>query len=185
MKKIDYKWVIICLLLILTIIQMNEPAKIVDKIIKVDKIIEIEKIVEKEIPIEVIKETIIRIPIVTEVIKEVETIVEIENTDKIAELSQTIVKLKMRLRKKPTVKIREIEIIKPQQAQWYLGFGYDYDTTNIFGGSNITGMYKTPGDKMFGVSIGVRNNIKNFETGETILVPYVGLKMYIRLDKDK
>ena len=35
MKKIDYKWVIICLLLILTIIQMNEPAKIVDKIIEV------------------------------------------------------------------------------------------------------------------------------------------------------
>tara|TARA_R110000803_G_scaffold128389_1_gene195826 strand:+ start:876 stop:1439 length:564 start_codon:yes stop_codon:yes gene_type:complete len=187
MKKIDYKWVIICLLLILTIIQINEPAKIVDKIIEVEKIVEVEveKIIEKEIPIEVIKEKIIRIPIVTEVIKEVEKIVEIENTDKIAELSQTIVKLKMRLRTKPKVKIREIEIIKPQQAQWYLGFGYDYDTTNIFGGSNITGMYKTPGDKMFGVSLGVRSNIQNFETGETILVPYVGLKMYIRLDKDK
>jgi hypothetical protein len=185
MKKIDYKWLIICLLLILTIIQMNEPAKIVDKIVEVEKIVEIEKIIEKEIPIEVIKEKIIRIPITTEVIKEVEKIVEVENTDKIAELSQTIVKLKMRLRKKPKFKIREIEIIKPQQAQWYLGFGYDYDTTNIFGGSNITGMYKTPGDKMFGVSLGVRSNIQNFETGETILVPYVGLKMYIRLDKDK
>jgi len=185
MKKIDYKWLIICLLLILTIIQMNEPAKIVDKIVEVEKIVEIEKIIEKEIPIEVIKEKIIRIPITTEVIKEVEKIVEVENTDKIAELSQTIVKLKMQLRTKPKFKIREIEIIKPQQAQWYLGFGYDYDTTNIFGGSNITGMYKTPGDKMFGVSLGVRSNIQNFETGETILVPYVGLKMYIRLDTDK
>jgi len=185
MKKIDYKWLIICLLLILTIIQMNEPAKIVDKIVEVEKIVEIEKIIEKEIPIEVIKEKIIRIPITTEVIKEVEKIVEVENTDKIAELSQTIVKLKMRLRKKPTIKIKKIEVTKPQQSQWYLGVGYDYDNTNIFGGSSISGMYKTPTDKMFGVSLGVRSNIQNFETGETILIPYVGLNMYIRLDKDK
>ena len=113
MKKIDYKWVIICLLLILTIIQMNEPAKIVDKIIEVEKIVEVEveKIIEKEIPIEVIKEKIIRIPIVTEVIKEVEKIVEIENSDKIAELSQTIVKLKMRLRTSDWIRINKSFII--------------------------------------------------------------------------
>lgn len=80
---------------------------------------------------------------------------------------------------------RIVEVMRPKQSKLFLGFGYQYDKDNYFSGSNIELLYKAPGDKMFGLQVGFRNDLLDVETGVSRLKPYIGGSIYFRLDKDK
>ena len=80
---------------------------------------------------------------------------------------------------------RIVEVMRLPQKKLYLGFGYHYDKDNWFSGSNVELLYKAPGDKMFGLQVGFRNDLLDRETGVSKLRPYVGGSIYFRLDKDK
>ena len=75
--------------------------------------------------------------------------------------------------------------MRPPQKKLFLGFGYQYDLDNYFSGSDIRLLYKAPGDKMFSLDVGFRNDLLDQETGVSKLRPYVGASIYFRLDKDK
>jgi len=78
-----------------------------------------------------------------------------------------------------------VEVLAPPQKKLFLGFGYQYDLDNFFSGSNVKLLYKAPGDKMFGLDVGFRNDLLDRETMTSKLRPYVGASIYFRLDKDK
>ena len=80
---------------------------------------------------------------------------------------------------------RIVEVMRPPQKKLFLGFGYHYDKDNWFSGSNVELLYKAPGDKMFGLQAGFRNDLLDKETGVSKLRPYVGASIYFRLDKDR
>jgi hypothetical protein len=80
---------------------------------------------------------------------------------------------------------RIVEVMRPPQKKLFLGFGYHYDKDNWFSGSNVELLYKAPGDKMFGLQVGFRNDLLDVETGVSKLRPYIGGSIYFRLDKDK
>jgi len=178
MKKIEtFKSVIIGVLLVGVIFLFTNP-----RIQEVEKIKEIEvlqtvidsiyvdKIIEKEIfvPKYVTKEVIVEKPV--EVIKEVIVEKQIEVIKKVYV-------------DKPYETI--VEVLAPPQKKLFLGFGYQYDLDNYFSGSNVKLLYKAPGDKMFGLDVGFRNDLLDRETMTSKLRPYVGASIYFRLDKDK
>ena len=176
MKKIEtIKSVIIGVLLAGVIFLFTNP-----RIQEVEKIKEIEvlqtvidsiyvdKIIEKKVfvPKYITKEVIVEKPV--EVIKEIEKPVEVIKTVYVDKPYETIV-----------------EVLAPPQKKLFLGFGYQYDLDNFFSGSNVKLLYKAPGDKMFGLDVGFRNDLLDRETMTSKLRPYVGASIYFRLDKDK
>ena len=178
MKKIEtFKSVIIGVLLVGVIFLFTNPKiKEVEKIKEIEVLqtvidsIYIDKIIEKEIfvPEYITKEVIVEKPV--EVIKEViiEKPVEVIKKVYVDKPYETIV-----------------EVLAPPQKKLFLGFGYQYDLDNYFSGSNIKLLYKAPGDKMFGLDVGFRNDLLDRETMTSKLRPYVGASIYFRLDKDK
>ena len=178
MKKIEtIKSVIIGVLLAGVIFLFTNP-----RIQEVEKIKEIEvlqtvidsiyvdKIIEKKVfvPKYITKEVIVEKPV--EVIKEVivKEPVDVIQTVYVDKPYETIV-----------------EVLAPPQKKLFLGFGYQYDLDNFFSGSNVKLLYKAPGDKMFGIDVGFRNDLLDRETMTSKLRPYIGGSIYFRLDKDK
>ena len=178
MKKIEtFKSVIIGVLLVGVIFLFTNP--IIQEVEKIKEIevlqtvidsIYVDKIIEKEIfvPKYVTKEVIVEKPV--EVIKEVIVEKQIEVIKKVYV-------------DKPYETI--VEVLAPPQKKLFLGFGYQYDLDNYFSGSNVKLLYKAPGDKMFGLDVGFRNDLLDRETMTSKLRPYVGASIYFRLDKDK
>ena len=178
MKKIEtIKSVIIGVLLAGVIFLFTNP-----RIQEVEKIKEIEvlqtvidsiyvdKIIEKKVfvPKYITKEVIVEKPV--EVIKEVivKEPVDVIQTVYVDKPYETIV-----------------EVLAPPQKKLFLGFGYQYDLDNFFSGSNVKLLYKAPGDKMFGIDVGFRNDVLDRGTMTRKLRPYIGGSIYFRLDKDK
>ena len=173
MKKIDIKIIVICVLTLGIIgLAFRGP-----KIKEVEKIVEVEKEVivtdtievEVEIPYEVITE--VRVPYEVKVLQPKDTIM-IEKIVKVEVPIETI---------KEVEKIVEVET--PKTSDWYLGMGYDFGINPFFSGAGSRLIYKTKSDLMFGVDLGVRNNITNFETMEGVIKPYIGGVVYIKLNK--
>ena len=169
------KWIILFLLsiFVLGLVTCEQKPQIIEKeIIKevvVTDTVYVDKIIEKEIftPKYIVRELKVEVPV--EVIKEV--IVE-----KPIEVIKTI------YRDRPVDRI--VEVMRPKQKKLFLGFGYQYDLDNYFSGSNVKLLYKAPGDKMFGVDVGFRNDLLDRETGVSKLRPYIGASIFFRLDKD-
>ena len=63
--------------------------------------------------------------------------------------------------------------------------GRHHCVARALSGSNVELLYKAPGDKMFGLQAGFRNDLLDKETGVSKLRPYVGASIYFRLDKDR
>ena len=176
MKKIEtIKSVIIGVLLAGVIflfanprIQEVEKIKEIEVLQTVIDSIYVDKIIEKKVfvPKYITKEVIVEKPV--EVIKEIEKPVEVIKTVYVDKPYETIV-----------------EVLAPPQKKLFLGFGYQYDLDNFFSGSNVKLLYKAPGDKMFGLDVGFRNDLLDRETMTSKLRPYVGASIYFRLDKDK
>ena len=78
---------------------------------------------------------------------------------------------------------RIVEVNRPKTNDWYLGMGYEFGSNPFFSGAGSRLIYKTKSELMFGVDLGVRNNITNFETMEGIIKPYIGGVVYIKLNK--
>ena len=169
------KWIILFLLsiFVLGLVTCEQKPQIIEKeIIKeviVTDTLYIDNIIEKEVyvPKYITKEVKVEVPV--EVIKEV--IVE-----KPVEVIKTV------YRDRPVDRI--VEVMRPKQKKLFLGFGYQYDLDNYFSGSNVKLLYKAPGDKMFGVDVGFRNDLLDKETGVSKLRPYIGASIFFRLDKD-
>ncbi len=169
------KWIILFLLsiFVLGLVTCEQKPQIIEKEIIKEVIITdtlyIDNIIEKEvyIPKYITKEVKVEVPV--EVVKEV--IVE-----KPIEIIKTV------YRDRPVDRI--VEVMRPKQKKLFLGFGYQYDLDNYFSGSNVKLLYKAPGDKMFGVDVGFRNDLLDRETGVSKLRPYIGASIFFRLDKD-
>lgn len=169
------KWIILFMLsiFVLGLVTCEQKPQIIEKeVIKeviVTDTLYIDNIIEKEVyvPKYITKEVKVEVPV--EVIKEV--IVE-----KPVEVIKTV------YRDRPVDRI--VEVMRPKQKKLFLGFGYQYDLDNYFSGSNVKLLYKAPGDKMFGVDVGFRNDLLDKETGVSKLRPYIGASIFFRLDKD-
>lgn len=142
------------------VIQEVEKTRVVKDTVFVDNIVEKEIIVPKYI-IKRVTDTVVKELVVEKPIEVIKTIYKDRPVDRV------------------------IEIMRPKQSKLFLGFGYHYDKDNYFSGSNIELLYKAPGDKMFGLQVGFRNDLLDIETGVSRLRPYVGGSVYFRLDKDK
>ena len=176
MKKIEtFKSIIIGVLLAGVIFLFTNP-----RIEEVEKIKEIEVLqtVIDSIYVEKLVEKKVFVPkyITKEVEKEVEVIKEVIVEKPIEVIKKVYVD-------KPYETI--VEVLAPPQKKLFLGFGYQYDLDNYFSGSNVKLLYKAPGDKMFGLDVGFRNDLLDRETMTSKLRPYVGASIYFRLDKDK
>ena len=79
--------------------------KIVVKEVPIEVIKEVERVITKNVPVEKIVEKV--------VIVEKEVIKEVENTDRVNELSQKITKLETELKKKPKTVTKKVEVEKP------------------------------------------------------------------------
>ena len=171
MKKIDIKVIVICVLT-LTIIGLLVRGP---KIKEVERIVEIEKEVivtdtveiEVEIPYEIITE--VRVPYEVKVLQPRDTI----TIEKIVNVPVEIIKEVDRI----------VEVNRPKTNDWYLGMGYEFGSNPFFSGAGSRLIYKTKSELMFGVDLGVRNNITNFETMEGVIKPYIGGVVYIKLNK--
>ena len=176
MKKIEtFKSIIIGVLLAGVIFLFTNP--IIEEVEKIKEIevlqtvidsIYVEKLVEKKVfvPKYITKEVEKEVEVIKEVI--VEKPIEVIKTVYVDKPYETIV-----------------EVLAPPQKKLFLGFGYQYDLDNYFSGSNVKLLYKAPGDKMFGLDVGFRNDLLDRETMTSKLRPYVGASIYFRLDKDK
>lgn len=142
------------------VIQKVEKTRVVTDTVFVDNIVEKEIIVPKYI-VKRVTDTVVKELVVEKPIEVIKTIYKDRPVDRV------------------------IEIMRPKQSKLFLGFGYHYDKDNYFSGSNIELLYKAPGDKMFGLQVGFRNDLLDIETGVSRLRPYVGGSVYFRLDKDK
>lgn len=142
------------------VIQEVEKTRVVKDTVFVDNIVEKEIIVPKYI-IKRVTDTVVKELVVEKPIEVIKTIYKDRPVDRV------------------------IEIMRPKQSKLFLGFGYHYDKDNYFSGSNIELLYKAPGDKMFGLQVGFRNDLLDVETGVSRLRPYIGGSVYFRLDKDK
>jgi hypothetical protein len=168
MKKLDYKLGIILFLLMIVVIQFIRGQKelIVEKIMEVPVEVIVTDTLEVEVPVEVIYE------IPYEVITEVEKIV----------IDTFIVEKPVKVPFETIKQIDKIvEIERPKESQWYLGLGYEFGINPMFGGTSTRLLYKTKSDKMFGIDLGVRNHITNFETMQGQIRPYFGGSIYIKI----
>jgi len=171
MKKIDIKIIVICVLT-LTIIGLvfrGPKIKEVEKIVEIEKEIPVE--VHDSIPYEVEVPYLVEVPYKVEVEKII-TIHDTIQVEKPINVSVEVIK--------EVEKIVEVE--RPKTTDWYLGMGYDFGINPFFSGAGSRLIYKTKSDLMFGVDLGVRNNITNFETMEGIIKPYIGGVVYIKLN---
>lgn len=168
MKQLDYKLGIIIFLILIIVIQFIRG----QKEIVVEKIVE----VKVEVPVE-IHDTIpfeVKVPYFVDVPYEVEKLVIIHDTifvEKIVKVPFDVI----------TSVDTIVEIEQPKVSQWYLGFGYDFGINPVFGGASTKLLYKTKSDKMFGLDLGVRNHITNFETMEGRIKPYIGGSLFIKI----
>ena len=168
MKNLDYKLGIIIFLVMIVVIQFIRGQKelIVEKIVEVPTEVLITDTVEVEVPVEVIYE------VPYEVIREVEKIViDTFIVEKIVKVPFEVIK--------EVDKIVEIE--RPKENHWYLGLGYEFGINPVFGGTSTRLLYKTKSDKMFGIDLGVRNHITNFETMQGQIKPYIGGSIFIKI----
>lgn len=138
----------------------------VEKIITVTDTVYVDNIIEKKVYVP---------KYITEI--KTDTLIKEVVVEKPVEIVKTVYK------NKPVDRI--VEVMRPPQSKLYLGFAYQYDQSNWFSGSNIELLYKAPGDKMFGLQVGFRNDLLDIETGVSKLRPYIGGSIYFRLDKDK
>lgn len=138
----------------------------VEKIVTVTDTVFVENIVEKKIYVP---------KYITEI--KTDTLIKELIVEKPVEIIKTV------YRDRPVDRI--VEVMRPRQKKLFLGFGYQYDLDNYFSGSDIRLLYKAPGDKMFSLDVGFRNDLLDRETGVSKLRPYVGASIYFRLDKDK
>lgn len=138
----------------------------IEKVVTVTDTVYVDSIVEKKIYVP---------KYITEV--KTDTLVKEIIVEKPVEIIKTI------YRDRPVDRI--VEVMRPPQKKLFLGFGYQYDLDNYFSGSDIRLLYKAPGDKMFSLDVGFRNDLLDQETGVSKLRPYVGASIYFRLDKDK
>jgi uncharacterized membrane protein len=174
MKKIDFKIVLILLLIGVVIFQLVKKPKTieVEKIVEVEKEVIVTDTLEVEVPYEVINE------VYYEKIKEVEKLVTVRDTIKI---DKPIEVIKMVYVDKPIQTI--LEVPQPLENKLFLGFAYQFDRENYFSGSDVRLLYKFKNDKMFGLDLGIRNTLLDRETNISRLSPYVGASIYFRLDK--
>jgi hypothetical protein len=78
--------------------------------------------------------------------------------------------------------IYDTKIVKElPKNQLYIGGGVGFDKVNFLNGAKAGLIYKTKSDKMFGVDLGVTNNVLNPTTGQSALTPYVGGSMYWKI----
>lgn len=168
MKKLDYKLGIILFLVMIVVIQFLRGPKIkeVEKIVEV----EVEVPVPDSIPYEV------EVPYFVEVPYEVQVLVPDSIPYEV--LVEKIIEVPVEVPKE-VEKIVEVE--RPKESQWYLGLGYEFGINPMFGGTSTRLMYKTKSDKMFGIDLGVRNHITNFETMQGKIKPYLGGSIFIKI----
>jgi transposase len=168
MKKLDYKLGIILFLVMIVVIQFLRGPEIkeVERIVEV----EVEVLVPDSIPYEVPVEVIYEVPYEVEVEK---IVIDTFIVEKPVKVPFEVIK--------EVDKIVEREVERPKESQWYLGMGYEFGINPMFGGTSTRLLYKTKSDKMFGIDLGVRNHITNFETMQGQIKPYFGGSIYIKI----
>jgi len=171
MKKIDFKIIIIGLLLLLCGFLFFNP-----------------KIEVKEVPYEVVKTEIIKDTILVDKIIEKKIyvpkyITQIEK-DTIEVVREVYIDKPVPITKKVYVDkvVDRLVEVPVNEKKLFLGFGYQYDFENYFSGANIKLIHKTPKDKMFSLDVGFRNDLLDKETNVGRLRPYIGGSIYFRID---
>ena len=173
MRKIDFKLVVIGILIGVSVWQfLNPTIQEVEKIKEIEVLqtvidsIYVEKLVEKKVfgPKYITK--IKRDTIIKEVIVE---------------------KIKTKIKKVYIDKPYEVIVPKYElpESKWYAGFAYQWDMENYFSGANVQVLHKFKNDKMFSIDVGFRNDLIDLENNLGKLRPYVGGTIYFRLDKPK
>lgn len=170
MKKIDWKLVVIGILVGLSVYQfLNPTIQEVEKIKEIEILqtvidsIYIEKLIEKKVFVPKYITKIKRDTIIKEVIVE---------------------KIKTKIKKVYIDKPYEVIVPKYElpESKWYLGFAYQWDMENYFSGGNVQVLHKFKNDKMFSLDVGFRNDLIDLENNLGKLRPYVGGTIYFRLD---
>ena len=173
MRKIDFKLVVIGILIGVSVWQfLNPTIQEVEKIKEIEVLqtvidsIYVEKLVEKKVFVPKYITKIKRDTIIKEVIVE---------------------KIKTKIKKVYIDKPYEVIVPKYElpESKWYAGFAYQYDLENYFSGANIQILHKFKSDKMFSLDVGFRNDLVDRENNLGKLRPYVGGTIYFRLDKPK
>lgn len=172
MKKIDIKLIVICVLILIIVglVFRGPEIKEVERVVEIEK--EVPYTVYDSIPFEVEVPYFVKVPYEVEV----EKIITVHDTIQV----EKIVKVPVEILKEVE---KIVEVQRPKTNDWYLGVGYDFGVNPFFSGTGTRVLYKTKSDMMFGVDLGVRNNITNFETMEGMIKPYVGGVVYIKLNK--
>ena len=173
MRKIDFKLVVIGILIGVSVWQfLNPTIQEVEKIKEIEVLqtvidsIYVEKLVEKKVFVPKYITKIKRDTIIKEVIVE---------------------KIKTKIKKVYIDKPYEVIVPKYElpESKWYAGFAYQWDMENYFSGANVQVLHKFKNDKMFSIDVGFRNDLIDLENNLGKLRPYVGGTIYLRLDKPK
>ena len=173
MRKIDFKLVVIGILIGVSVWQfLNPTIQEVEKIKEIEVLqtvidsIYVEKLVEKKVFVPKYITKIKRDTIIKEVIVE---------------------KIKTKIKKVYIDKPYEVIVPKYElpESKWYAGFAYQWDMENYFSGANVQVLHKFKNDKMFSIDVGFRNDLVDLENNLGKLRPYVGGTIYFRLDKPK
>jgi hypothetical protein len=173
MRKIDFKLVVIGILIGVSVWQfLNPTIQEVEKIKEIEVLqtvidsIYVEKLVEKKVFVPKYITKIKRDTIIKEVIVE---------------------KIKTKIKKVYIDKPYEVIVPKYElpESKWYAGFAYQWDMENYFSGANVQVLHKFKNDKMFSIDVGFRNDLIDLENNLGKLRPYVGGTIYFRLDKPK
>ena len=173
MRKIDFKLVVIGILIGVSVWQfLNPTIQEVEKIKEIEVLqtvidsIYVEKLIEKKVFVPKYITKIKRDTIIKEVIVE---------------------KIKTKIKKVYIDKPYEVIVPKYElpESKWYAGFAYQWDMENYFSGANVQVLHKFKNDKMFSIDVGFRNDLVDRENNLGKLRPYVGGTIYFRLDKPK
>ena len=173
MRKIDFKLVVIGILIGVSVWQfLNPTIQEVEKIKEIEVLqtvidsIYVEKLIEKKVFVPKYITEIKRDTIIKEVIVE---------------------KIKTKIKKVYIDKPYEVIVPKYElpESKWYAGFAYQWDMENYFSGANVQVLHKFKNDKMFSIDVGFRNDLIDLENNLGKLRPYVGGTIYFRLDKPK
>ena len=173
MRKIDFKLVVIGILIGVSVWQfLNPTIQEVEKIKEIEVLqtvidsIYVEKLIEKKVFVPKYITKIKRDTIIKEVIVE---------------------KIKTKIKKVYIDKPYEVIVPKYElpESKWYAGFAYQWDMENYFSGANVQVLHKFKNDKMFSIDVGFRNDLVDLENNLGKLRPYVGGTIYFRLDKPK
>ena len=173
MRKIDFKLVVIGILIGVSVWQfLNPTIQEVEKIKEIEVLqtvidsIYVEKLIEKKVFVPKYITEIKRDTIIKEVIVE---------------------KIKTKIKKVYIDKPYEVIVPKYElpESKWYAGFAYQWDMENYFSGANVQVLHKFKNDKMFSIDVGFRNDLVDLENNLGKLRPYVGGTIYFRLDKPK